>query len=100
MDSETKDTLKKVAEYTAHEKKNLKKKMIDMMAGSVLLIAFCSVLFETNAFNGSIPESAYRNIMSFTLGLTLATMVLNILYLMGAFDKINEWKKSLKKDAR
>ena len=58
MDNETKDTLKKIAEYAAQENKRLKYKMIDMMAGSAILILFGSVLVETNAFNGTIPESA------------------------------------------
>ena len=96
MDSETKDTLKKVAEYTAQENKRLKAKMIDMMGGSAILILFCSVLTETNAFNGTIPESSYHNIMSFTLGLTLAVLGLNIMYLLGVFDKISE-KKMLRR---
>ena len=92
MDNETRDTLKKVAEYTEQENKKVRKNMIDMLAGSAILLIFCSVLFETNAFQGSIPESAYRNIISFTLGLTLATLDLNILYLLGVFDKISQWK--------
>ena len=92
MDNETRDTLKKVAEYTEQENKKVRKNMIDMLAGSAILLIFCSVLFETNAFQGSIPESAYRNIISFTLGLTLATLGLNILHLLGVFDKISQWK--------
>jgi transcriptional regulator with XRE-family HTH domain len=92
MDNETKDTLKKVAEYTEEQNKKLKKKMIDMMAGSAILIVFCSILFETNAFNGSIPENSYHNIMAFTLGLALGALVLNILYLCGFLDKAREYK--------
>ena len=92
MDNETKDTLKKVAEYTEEQNKKQKKKMIDMLAGSAILLAFCSILFESNAFDGSIPENAYHNIMAFTLGVTLATLVLNILYLYGILDKIREFK--------
>ena len=92
MDNETRDTLKKVAEYTEQENKKVRKNMIDMLAGSAILLIFCSVLFETNDFQGSIPESAYRNIISFTLGLTLATLGLNILHLLGVFDKISQWK--------
>lgn len=92
MDYETKDTLKKVAEYTAEEKKKLRNKMADMLAGSLILLIFCSVLFETNAFNGFIPESSFHNIISFTLWLTTATLVLNIMYLFGLFDRIREMK--------
>jgi len=92
MDHETKDTLKKVAEYTAEENKKDRKRMIEMLSSSAILLLFCSILFDTNAFHGSIPETAYQNIVTFTLGLTFASLVMNILYLKGVFDKITEWK--------
>lgn len=94
MNLETKDTLKKVAEYTIEENKKLKNKMADMMAGSAILVIFSSILFETNAFNGFISESAFHNMMSFTLGLTLATLILNIMYLFGAFERISARKEA------
>ena len=94
--NETKDTLKKVVEYTEKQNKKLKKKMIDMMLGSVILILFCSVLFETNAFNGSVSENSYHNIMIFTVAIAIATLILNIMYLAGIFDKISQWKNSRK----
>ena len=96
MNSETKDTLKRIAEYTENQNKTLKKNMIDMMSGAVILMVFCSVLFETNAFNGSIPANSYRNIMVFSLALAMATLVLNIMYLAGFFDRISMWKKNRK----
>lgn len=98
MDNEAKDTLKKVAEYAAQENKKLKYKMIDMMAGSAILILFGSVLVETNGFNGTLPESSYHNYMSFALGATLAVLGLNIVYLLGVLDKISEWKKRHKEN--
>ena len=76
--------------------KKLKKKMIDIMLGSVILILFCSVLFETNAFNGSVSENSYHNIMIFTVAIAIATLILNIMYLAGIFDKISQWKNSRK----
>lgn len=94
MNSETKDTLNKVAEYTSAEKKKLRNRMALIMAGSAILLVFCSLLFGTNGFNGFFVESAYRNIMSFILGLTTAALMLNILYLLGAFDGINEKKSA------
>ena len=94
MDQETKDTLKKVAEYTELENKQHKAKMIDMMGASAILILFCLSLTETNRWNGWIPESAYHNLIFFTLGLTLAALGLNILNLLGVFDKISQWKFS------
>jgi len=35
--------------------------------------------------------------MNFTLGLTLATLVLNIMYLFGAFERIAERKETFLK---
>ena len=97
MNNETKDTLKRVAEYTAEEKKNLKNKMADMMIGAVVLLIFCCVLFESNGFGGMIPERSCRNIISFTLGISTATLVLNIMHLYGLLDKIREKKMFLKR---
>lgn len=94
MNLETKDTLKKVAEYTTEENRRLRNKMADMMAGTAVLVIFSTILFGTNAFNGSIPENAYHNMMNFTLGLTLATLVLNIMYLFGIFERITEKKEA------
>ena len=95
MDSETKETLKKVAEYTEEEKKKLKRKMADMMLGAAVLLVFCALLFESNGFGGWIPESSCRNIIGFTLGISTATLVLNVLYLFGILDKVREKKLSL-----
>ena len=94
MNLETKDTLKKVAEYTAEENKKLRNKMADMMAGTAILVIFCLILFSTNAFNGAIPQSSYSNIMNFTLGLTLSVLILNIMYLFGVFERISEKKQA------
>ncbi|MBQ8597698.1 MAG: helix-turn-helix domain-containing protein [Lachnospiraceae bacterium] len=94
MNLETKDTLKKVAEYTAEENRKLRNKMADMMAGTAILVIFSAILFGTNAFNGAIPKSSYHNMMNFTLGLTLVTLVLNIMYLFGMFERIRERREA------
>ena len=93
MNSETKNTLKKVAEYTEDQNKKLKMKMIDMMSGTVILMVFCFLLFATNAFNGNIPETSYHNIMVFTLALTITALALNIMYLAGILERISMWRK-------
>ena len=101
MDNETKDTLKKVAEYAAEENKKLKNKMIDMMLGAVILLVFSSVLFEntqSGLLYGIVPEGACNNLMMFSQGLAVAALVLNILYLMGLFEKISKWKKRHKEN--
>lgn len=100
MNNETKDTLEKVAEYTTEEKKKLKNKMADMMIGAIVLLAFCSLLFETNGFGGWIPENPCQNIISFTLGVSIAVLALNVMYLFGVLDKIREKKFSLRKDRK
>ena len=92
MNQDTRDTLKKVAEYTAVVKKKLRKRMAMMLSCSVILLVFSSVMYGTNGFNGFIIESKCRSIMGFTLGFTTALLVLNILYLLGVFDKLNEKK--------
>lgn len=96
MDIETKETIEKVSEYASEKNKKMKKKMADMMIGCVVLLVFCSFLFESNGFGGVIPEGAYRNVISFTLGLTIATLVLNImyLYLFDFLEKIGRKKES------
>ena len=70
--------------------------MADMMIGAVVLLVFCFVLFESNGFGGWIPERSCRNIISFTLGISTATLVLNILHLFGVLDKIREKKMFFK----
>ena len=95
MDNETKDTLKKVAEYASEEQRKEKKKMIDMMLGAVILLVFSAMLFEGNTSGllyGIIPERACENIMMFSQGLAIAVLVLNILHHMGILDKIRQWK--------
>ena len=87
-----KGRVKKAAEYTAIENKRLRNRMAGIMGASAILLVFCFLLFETHGFNGFIIESAFRNIMSFTLGLTTSVLILNILFLSGAFDKISAQK--------
>ena len=89
MDKETKDTLKKVAEYSDGQNKALKKRMIDFLAAAAILVAFCILLH----FNVILTMgSSHENMIGFTLGFTLAALVVNILYLMGLLDKIHQWK--------
>ena len=81
--------------YLEEEKKKLKRKMADMMIAAAVLLVFCALLFESNGFGGWIPESSCRNIIGFTLGISTATLVLNVLYLFGILDKVREKKLSL-----
>ena len=79
-------------ETTTEKNRKLKNKMVGMMVCSAILVTFSTIMFTTNAFNGFISDSAYHNMMNFTLALTLATLVLNIMYLLGVFERIAEKK--------
>ena len=94
MDSETKDTLKKVAEYVERENQAHRKKMIEMLSFSAILLVFCALLYDTRGFYGAIAESACQNMILFSLGITLSAVGLTLLYLLGVFDKISRRKFS------
>ncbi len=89
MDKETKETLKKVADYADAEKKRLSKKMADMTAGALVLLLGYSFLSNCGM---DLPESSLQNLSEFALGMTMAALVLNILYALGFLDKIREAK--------
>ncbi|MBQ2734672.1 MAG: helix-turn-helix domain-containing protein [Clostridia bacterium] len=97
MNNETKDTLKKVAEYVAEESKKRKEKLRTMLAGSTILMLICYLLFGSEhkgRLNGIIPANIRADIMSFAIGFAIATLALYGLYCLGAFDKISQWKKN------
>jgi hypothetical protein len=99
MDSETKDTLKKVAEYAAEEKKKIRNRLVTMVAGCTIFMLICSLLFARESkgyLNGIVPEQICGNIMAFAIGLAAAACVLYYLYLFGVLDKLIEWKRQLK----
>ena len=88
MDKETKDTLKKVADYAEAEKKILAKRMCDMTVGTLIIFIFYLVVH----YIGFVTGKPYQNLSDFALGLTTAALVLNILYCMGVLDKIRAAK--------
>lgn len=94
MNSETKETLLKVAEYADAEKRKLKAKMLNFSVGIfIFLVIFC--LSDTGIFN-SLPIEPNENIndflRGFSLGIAMAALGLNILYLCGFLDKAREYK--------
>ncbi len=91
MNEETKDTLTKVAQYADEEKKKLKRKMLDMSVGAVILLLFGALLKATNGF-GYIPQGPCESLLGFVNGFALAILVLNILFLTGALEKITAGK--------
>lgn len=91
MNMETKDTLKKVAEYAENEKKMLTKKICGMTGGALLLLVASVIMRYTEIANMTKP---YQNFSDFALGLAMAAMGLNILYFSGVFEKIAVWKRT------
>ena len=95
MDNELKDTLTQVAEYSNTEKKNLKKRMIGNSLGAALLLLFATVLDLTDGFGGWIAARPIRNLTDFAIGLALAILVCNALYLAGVLENVCEAKRKL-----
>lgn len=94
MDNETKENLLKVAEYSGAEKRKLKAKLLNMSIGTfIFLIIFC--LSDTGIFN-FLPIEPSKQIndflRGFSLGIAMAVLGLNILYLCGFLDKFREFK--------
>ncbi len=89
--NETKEILTKVAEYSNTEKKILKKKLLDMSLGTLIIFIFYILLEITNGF-GTIPERPCQNMKEFALIITTACLILNSLYLCGFLDKIKKLK--------
>lgn len=103
MDNETKDTLKKVAEYTIEESNKRKERLRTMLAGSTCLMLISYLLFGSEhkgRLNGIIPEAICGDIMSFVIGLSVASLALYALHCLGAFDKIGQWKKARRENKR
>lgn len=96
MDNETKDTLKKVAEYSDAKKKILRKRLIGMTLGILIIFLFSVTLEATGGF-GFIPERICRKMSDFATGLIFGGLLCNTLYLNGSLEKIRAWKQKILK---
>ncbi len=94
MNQETKETLLKVAEYNGTEKAKLKKRMMDMSIGVLILLVFHSLLELTDGF-GHIPAQPCENMQNFVLGLTMGYLAMNALYFGGILEIISRWKRNV-----
>ncbi len=97
MDNETKDTLKKVAEYAAEETKKREQRLRTVITDATCLMLICWLLFgrEFHGYlNGIIPADICSVIMSIVIGLDVVALALYALHCLGAFDKISQWKKN------
>lgn len=97
MNDETKKTLLKVAEYADAEKRKLKSRVLNLsIATFIFLVIFC--LSNTGIFN-SLPIEPNEHINAFlrgfSLGIAMAALGLNILYLCGLLDKARAYKLKL-----
>ena len=95
MNNETKETLMKVAEYTNEEKNKLKSRMVDAQLATSILVTFSAILSASNGLGGRIPAQSCSNMINFTLGLSIAVLLSNVLYLKGILVKIREKKLAI-----
>ena len=103
MDNETKDTLKKVAEYAAEESKERGKKLRIVMIVACCLMLISCLLFANESkgiLYGIVAEEICCIIVVCTIGLNYVLLVLYVLYCKGVFEKIGQKKKNLRKNAR
>ena len=89
MNSETKDILKKVAEYAAEEQRKLKNRMVAMLIGTMILLLGSVVVFEgyeSGLINISMEDGI--GILMFSVGFALSILGATVLYLRGLGDKL------------
>ena len=102
MDNETKDTLKKVAEYATEENNRIGKKIERMMTTSALATLVGYLLFADGThkgyLNGIVSSEVCATVLWLTIGVTAAFVVLNLLHSRGVFYKIASWKKNRRKN--
>lgn len=94
MDSNTEDTLKKVAEYAVKEQKTVRSRVVYTYAGwGAMIVAVFNVLFNNESvglLTGMVPESICDIIITIVTAAAAVAAGLLALYVLGAFDK---WKK-------
>ncbi len=93
MDIETKDTLKKVAEYAVEEQKKWRTRVTNLGGASAIILLICHLLFgrETKGLlNGIVPNSVCSIIMTVVLVIASVIVVVLWLYNFGAYDKFIE----------
>ncbi len=90
VNSEMKDTLKKVAEYSEAEHQKLKTRVyvLTLLAGVFLLLH----MLLGGEGCGLLLGELRQNLRDFSLGATFGLWVLNALYLSGRLDRLRQWK--------
>ena len=100
MNNETKDTLKKVAEYAVEEKEQRRKPLYRATGGVAIFLMIAVLLFarETKGLlNGIVSNDVCGMIMVVCVIVGISTVAFQILLGKGAFDKFIEQKKSPKR---
>ena len=100
MNNETKDTLKKVAEYAVEEKEQRRKPLYRATGGVAIFLMIAVLLFarETKGLlNGIVSNDVCGMIMVICLIVAISTVAFQILLGKGTFDKYIEQKKSSKR---
>ena len=95
MNNETKDTLKKVAEYAAEEKKKISNKFTKGGGMTIIVLVLNAMLFKKPVqgyLYGAIPEHICTIIYSTVIVLASGFCVGFALYTFGAFNKLIERK--------
>ena len=96
MDNESKDTMRKVAEYAVEEKEQRRKPLYRGTGGIAIFLLIVVLLFarETKGLlNGIVPNDICGIIMVLCCIIAVATVVFQILLGKGAFDKYLGQKK-------
>ena len=78
MDKETKDTLKKVAEYAAEKESKSQSKVLHIALGICITLIVCSILFSSDApglLCGIVPNDVCYYIMAVVYGLAFFLLI-------------------------
>lgn len=98
MDSEARDTLKKVAEYAVKEQKVSRNRIVATCAGyGTITAAVFNMLFNRDSLGllvGIVPESVCGVIIAIVTSAAIIGAATLGLYILGLFEIIDHWKKN------
>lgn len=97
MDKETKDTLKKVAEYAAEEKKQTSDRFATVLGWLAVLLVVSALLFQRKTqglLYGIVPKNICIAIVVTVESLCMIVVLLSFLHMRGALDKFTKKKKA------
>lgn len=96
MDNETKDTLKKVAEYSVKERTIMRNRVVSNYAGcGAIVLALFNILFNKESvglLTSIVPESVCNIVISLVTAAAVVGAGLLAMYILGVFDKFARGK--------